>query len=310
MAKYSITVRYHEDGTIRTFGSDFEFAVGDVVSSKLYKRDNCYKRLTVIRVDGHFPYPPSIERFWHERAMFVEDLSKNRLSPDEARSVWPLSSNIPSRRALPCLEEIARETYSDKGGMFTADWIEELLGVGRENRSKLLARATQLDGLRAMGVVIDEPDDYTNTIKPYEALVVGKTGMELHTIKPGPEPPSWEELTRAVRSNPSTWDALLKPVAFEPGARRHIKPIIHLGPDIFDHPQENTVNIKTITYVNDQPINDLTNDRIYDLISKAEAELAKLKALPRKPKALDKRIEELDAGIVALIAAVDARDNA
>lgn len=67
------------------------------------------------------------------------------------------------------------------------------------------------------------------------------------------------------------------------------------------------LNITTKTLINGVDIADKTNDQLFDAIAQAEAEIAKLNAIQSKPKALVVKIEELKAGIAALVSHMDAK---
>jgi hypothetical protein len=56
-----------------------------------------------------------------------------------------------------------------------------------------------------------------------------------------------------------------------------------------------------------QDVSVLTNDSIFEAISASENEIKRLGAIENKPKALEKRIADIQAGIDQLVAIVDAR---
>lgn len=66
-------------------------------------------------------------------------------------------------------------------------------------------------------------------------------------------------------------------------------------------------NIQTKVFVNAKDIEMYTDDELYALISKNEAEVARLSAIKNKPKKLEARIAEITAGITKLVEAIDAR---
>lgn len=99
----------------------------------------------------------------------------------------------------------------------------------------------------------------------------------------------------------------------------------HLGkPDCFPYffthspdrytkpnPEETPVSIKieTITYVNDIPVHDLSDDAVFEIISRAEKEIERLKGISNRPARISKRIEELNDGISELVKLLDERDK-
>lgn len=80
-------------------------------------------------------------------------------------------------------------------------------------------------------------------------------------------------------------------------------------------PKENTMHpfkLITKTFVSSadakmQDVTTLTDDEIFDLIAQAEAEIAKLEAIKTKPKKLQQRINDLQAGITEITAYLDAK---
>ena len=99
----------------------------------------------------------------------------------------------------------------------------------------------------------------------------------------------------------------------------------HLGkPDCFPYffthspdrytkpnPEETPVSIKieTITYVNGIPVHDLSDDAVFEIISRAEKEITRLEGISARPARIDKRIAELRAGIDELVKLLDERDK-
>lgn len=73
--------------------------------------------------------------------------------------------------------------------------------------------------------------------------------------------------------------------------------------------QNNAITIKTVTYVNGVDVKNLNNDQVYGLITSESEKIAKLEALPIKPKSLDKEIAERKAGIEALVAHLDSLEK-
>lgn len=67
------------------------------------------------------------------------------------------------------------------------------------------------------------------------------------------------------------------------------------------------LKITTKTLINNVDIADKTNDQLFDAIAQAEAEITKLNAIKSKPKALVAKIDELSAGIAALVAHMDSK---
>lgn len=74
------------------------------------------------------------------------------------------------------------------------------------------------------------------------------------------------------------------------------------------------VTIENVTYVtvdgNRVDVSKISVETIFSYIEKAEAEIERLNKLKARPKALERRIEELTNGIQALVAAADAREAA
>jgi hypothetical protein len=69
----------------------------------------------------------------------------------------------------------------------------------------------------------------------------------------------------------------------------------------------NPIKIRTQVLVNEEPIDNLSLDSLFFMISEAEAEITKLEKIANKPKALTARIEKIQAGITALVEAIDAK---
>jgi len=67
------------------------------------------------------------------------------------------------------------------------------------------------------------------------------------------------------------------------------------------------ITINTVTYVNDVPVQDLKDDRIFELIARTEGEIKQLEGIENKPKALVTKIESMQASIKELIDIMDAR---
>ena len=72
----------------------------------------------------------------------------------------------------------------------------------------------------------------------------------------------------------------------------------------------NPITVETRTFVNGVDAKQLSDDSIFAKIAEAEAEIERLNKIKRKPKALQARINALTAGIDALVALSDARQDA
>lgn len=67
------------------------------------------------------------------------------------------------------------------------------------------------------------------------------------------------------------------------------------------------LQITTKTLINGEDIAKKSDGDLFDAIAQAEAEIVKLEAIKTKPKALLAKIDELHAGIAALVTHMDAR---
>ena len=67
------------------------------------------------------------------------------------------------------------------------------------------------------------------------------------------------------------------------------------------------LNITTKTLINGDDIAKKSDDELFEAIAQAEAEIAKLNAIQSKPKALVAKVDELKAGIAALVSHMDAK---
>ncbi len=72
----------------------------------------------------------------------------------------------------------------------------------------------------------------------------------------------------------------------------------------------NPIKIRTQVLVNEEPIDNLSLDSLFFMVSEAETEILKLEKIVNKPKALVARIEAIQAGIAALVTAIDAKADA
>lgn len=73
------------------------------------------------------------------------------------------------------------------------------------------------------------------------------------------------------------------------------------------HTMANPIKIRTQVLVNEEPIDNLSLDSLFFMVGEAEAEILKLEKIANKPKALVARIEAIQAGIAALVEAIDAK---
>ena len=67
------------------------------------------------------------------------------------------------------------------------------------------------------------------------------------------------------------------------------------------------ITVKSQVLVDGAPISDYNDDSLFQKIQQAESQIKELGAIENRPKALDKRIEDLKTGVQALVAAMDAR---
>ncbi len=67
------------------------------------------------------------------------------------------------------------------------------------------------------------------------------------------------------------------------------------------------LTITTKTLINGEDIAKKTNDELFEAIAQAEIEIARLQAIKAKPKALLAKIADLQLGIAALVAHMDAK---
>lgn len=72
----------------------------------------------------------------------------------------------------------------------------------------------------------------------------------------------------------------------------------------------NPIKIRTQVLVNEEPIDNLSLDSLFFMVSEAETEILKFEKIVNKPKALVARIEAIQAGIAALVEAIDAKADA
>ena len=68
--------------------------------------------------------------------------------------------------------------------------------------------------------------------------------------------------------------------------------------------------VETITYIFGVPAKDVSVDVAYEAIYNLEAEIDKLNSLRNKPTAVSQQIEKLNSDILAIIAVLDAREQA
>lgn len=71
----------------------------------------------------------------------------------------------------------------------------------------------------------------------------------------------------------------------------------------------NMLKITTKTLLNGKDIAEMSDEQLYDAISAAEAEIKKCEAIEHKPKKLVAKIAELNDGIAALVAHMDAQKS-
>ena len=67
------------------------------------------------------------------------------------------------------------------------------------------------------------------------------------------------------------------------------------------------IEIKTQVLVDGEPIDNLSDDSLFSLIAEQEAAIKRLEGIANKPKALTAKLDAIQAGIAALVAAIDAR---
>jgi len=104
---------------------------------------------------------------------------------------------------------------------------------------------------------------------------------------------------------PATHDAKV-------AAIRHAIEVIensHHQPQLKEDTMNAIITITTKTLVNGQDVANFSNAQLYDLIAQQEKKLAELDAIKNKPKALKKELADRQAGIDALVAHLDSRDD-
>lgn len=125
-----------------------------------------------------------------------------------------------------------------------------------------------------------------------------------------------EDLRRRFDDNMSIWDrdkddAILfsKHPYYTPGCSIHT-PSASSTPAPKDTAMNAniTITITTPTLVNGRDVAGMSDAQVYDLIRQAEREIADLSSIANKPARLVKAIADKQAGIDALVAAVNARD--
>jgi hypothetical protein len=95
---------------------------------------------------------------------------------------------------------------------------------------------------------------------------------------------------------------------FPPTERRNLADFI----TEYNNPESQAMSTKPIKveskiFVNGAEISVYDDDLLFQLIAQSEAEIARLSALKHQPKALVKRLEELNAGIQKLVEYMDSR---
>lgn len=70
-----------------------------------------------------------------------------------------------------------------------------------------------------------------------------------------------------------------------------------------------TIKIETITYVNGQRVDQISEEALFQTIAGAEKEVERLSKLENKPAKIVRRIEEIKASIAALVTLIDERDT-
>jgi hypothetical protein len=69
----------------------------------------------------------------------------------------------------------------------------------------------------------------------------------------------------------------------------------------------NNKPITTITYVYGRDINSMTDNDIYDVLTKLEADITRFESLKARPKSIETKLAELRASVEDIVAAFDAR---
>lgn len=79
-------------------------------------------------------------------------------------------------------------------------------------------------------------------------------------------------------------------------------------PSLQDIPKEHAmINLETPTFLNGKDIRNYSDAELFEIIRRDEAEIKNLMGIEAKPKALKDRINELQAGIDALVKFMDSR---
>jgi predicted transcriptional regulator len=70
----------------------------------------------------------------------------------------------------------------------------------------------------------------------------------------------------------------------------------------------NTTPIQTTTFIYGIPLDKITDDQVYEALTKINEELSRLNLIPNRPASMTRRIVELKQAEAAIISAVDALD--
>lgn len=169
--------------------------------------------------------------------------------------------------------------------------------------------------------VIENPDGapagtFANANRALTAWAKGR----VKTIDEAPSSAAWEynpqvshytsglalEMYAALKKNlSSTHDDVLDPIkngTYAEFARTLFRP------SLINKEPKDMIDIKTITYVNNTNIRDLSNDAVMNLIANANERIAQLENTNPRPTRINKEIEKLRGGVQQLVKLLDDID--
>ncbi len=192
------------------------------------------------------------------------------------------------------------EQYNFTPG-FENMWCEEM--------GEYMGRPFKVHHIAPSGVTLEDAGCYRFPPQMLEPLKVAQrdpveVGNEIHTRLADMDFAELEQRVLAQmldRVLPYVGKSDCFPYFFTHSPDRYTKP----------NPEETPVSIKieTITYVNDIPVHDLSDDAVFEIISRAEKEIERLQGISSRPIRITNRIDELRRGINELVKLLDARDK-
>ena len=72
----------------------------------------------------------------------------------------------------------------------------------------------------------------------------------------------------------------------------------------------NPIKIETQLLIDGSPLKEFSDDSLFSIISEQEAAIKKYEAIANRPKTLEAKIAAIQAGIAALVEAIDAKADA